>query len=159
VVVQVTSPSPQDARAFANGLVYTFSEFGHGLLGAGLSAVDPVTGQVRWSHPSEPIVVAPGVVVSHAEPAWTGLDPRTGAQLWSRGDLGPGGGGAAVGDLLLRVEGGALVAQRLADGIDTGTVDAATDRITGLAISDGRVFVTTPTQLIAIEPQAAPVGS
>ena len=154
VVVQVSSAYPQEARAFANGLVYTFSEFGHGLLGVGMSAVDPATGQVRWGHPSEPIAVAPDVVVSFAEPGWTGLDPVTGAQRWFRGDLGPGGGGAAVNELLVRVEGSALVAQRLADGVDVGTVTVADDQITSLAISDGRIFVTTPTQVVAIEPGA-----
>jgi outer membrane protein assembly factor BamB len=158
-VVQVSSAYPQEARAFANGLVSTFSTFGHGTLGVGMSAVDPATGQVIWGHPSEPITVAPDVVVSHAEPGWTGLDPVTGAQLWFRGDLGPGGGGAAVGELLLRPEGTTLVAQRLADGVDIGTVTVADDRITGLAISDGRIFVRTPTQLVAIEPEpGAPAG-
>lgn len=119
-----------------------------------MSAVDPATGQVRWGHPSEPIAVAPDVVVSHAEPGWTGLDPVTGAQRWSRGDLGPGGGGAAVNELLVRVEGSTLVAQRLADGVDVGPVTVADDRITSLAISDGRIFVTTQTQPVAIEPGA-----
>jgi outer membrane protein assembly factor BamB len=151
-VVQVTSAYPQEARAFANGLVYTFSPGGHGLLGAGLSAVDPVTGQVRWRDAPEPIALAPDVLVARSEPGMSGKDPVTGEQLWSRPDLGPGGGGPAVGELLLRVEGGTLVAQRLSDGVDVGTVAAAGDRITGVAVSDGRIFVTTPTRLIAIEP-------
>jgi outer membrane protein assembly factor BamB len=154
-VVQVTSAYPQEARAFANDLVYTFSSFGHGLLGAGLSAVEPVTGQLRWRHPSEPITVAPSVVLSFAEPAVTGLDPDTGAQLWSRPDLAPSAAGAAVGELLLRREGDTLVAQRLADGTDVASFTLpANEQITGLAISGGRIFVTTPAHVLAIEPAA-----
>jgi outer membrane protein assembly factor BamB len=150
--VQVTSAYAQEARAFANGLVYTFSGFGHGTLGVGMSAVDPTTGQVRWGFPSEPIAVGPDVLVSHAEPGWTGLDPVTGAPRWHRADLGPGGGGAAVGNLHVRTEGTSLVAQRLVDGVDVSTVAAADDNITSLAISDGRIVVTTRSQLVVLEP-------
>jgi hypothetical protein len=94
-------------------------------------------------------------VLSFAEPAVTGLDPDTGAQLWSRPDLAPSAAGAAVGELLLRREGDTLVAQRLADGTDVASFTLpANEQITGLAISGGRIFVTTPAHVLAIEPAA-----